>query len=249
MLAAFANLQVVLVGTTHPGNIGAAARAMKTMGLSRLCLVNPQRFPCAEATARAAGADDILHRAQVFPTLAEAVAGATWVVGSSARVRGLPWPTLTPRAWAPHMLAAARTAPVALVFGPEHSGLSNSALEHCQALVHIPTDAGFGSLNLAAAVQVLAYELRLAASVENGTKPERRLPSYAPQAELERLYVHLEQTMVGVGFLDPEKPRRLLRRMKRLLNRARLEQNEVNILRGFLTAIAARVCADTRGRD
>ncbi len=234
------NVHIVLVDTSHPGNIGAAARAMKNMGLARLRLVRPARFPSAEATARASGADDLLVAAQCHETLTGAVADCTLVLGVSARVRSLPWPTLEARAAARRAVTAAGRGPVALVFGPERSGLSNEDLARCNFLVRIPADPVYSSLNLAAAVQVLAYELRLAA--ESGTEPppaEEDAPP-AVAADLERFYTHLESVLVEIGFLEPANPRHLMRRLRRLFGRARLDRNELAILRGILSAVQAR---------
>ncbi|MGQ0656510.1 MAG: RNA methyltransferase [Chromatiales bacterium] len=232
-------VRIVLVEPTHPGNIGAAARAMRTMGLARLALVRPSQFPCAQATAMAAGADDLLVRARVCETLGEALAGCSLVVGTSARARRIPWPVLDPRAAARQVVQAAAAGEVAIVFGREHAGLSNEEVELCQAVVQIPSDPDFSSLNLAAAVQVMAYELRMtsldSAHAVGDESSRDSLP--ATSDELARLYAHFEATLVQVGFLDPEKPRRLMRRLRRLFNRAGLDQNEVNILRGFLTAV------------
>jgi len=233
------NIRIVLVNTSHPGNIGAAARAMKNMGLSKLYLVEPNRFPDADATARASGADDLLANATVCDSLAEAISGCSVVMGASARLRRLPWPLREPREAAAEIVSAAETAPVAIVFGREHSGLTNDELEQCNALVHIPCNEEYSSLNVAAAVQVISYELFLA------------LRDFAPEAndqlelakadELERFYTHLEQTLIDIDFLDPENPRLLMRRLKRLFSRASLEQTEVNILRGVLTASQKQV--------
>ena len=228
-------VRIVLVGTTHPGNIGASARAMKTMGLGRLVLVAPSVYPSAEATARASGADDVLYRAEMVATLDQALADCTLVVGASARKRGLSSPELGPREAASRLLAGACRAPVALVFGRESSGLSNTELDRCHYTVRIPANPAYASLNLAASVQVLAYELRQALT-ETGPDPDDgHLP--APAAELERFYVHLQQVLLAIGFLDPANPRHLMRRLRRLFNRARPDQNEVNILRGILTAV------------
>jgi len=232
------NLRVVLVNTTHPGNIGASARAMKTMGLEDLALVNPQGFPCAEATARAAGADDILYRARVRESLDQALAGCGLVVGSSARRRDLASPVLDPRACAALVAGHSSQAPVALLFGQERTGLTNAELDRCHAYVQIPTEASFGSLNLAAAVQVLCYEMRMWLST--GAVADAPDSPLAPAEEMARFYIHLEEVLVALGFLDPAKPRRLMRRLRRLFNRARLEDNEVNILRGILGAVQAR---------
>ena len=212
---------------------------MKTMGLTRLCLVVPSRFPSAEATAMAAGADDVLYHAGVHASLPEALAGSGLVVGTSARRRGIAWPEAGPRAAAGDVLDAARHGEVALVFGPEHSGLANTELECCQLMVRIPTAPDFSSLNLAAAVQIMAYEVRRAA-LDAGPMSHRPEARSATAEELEQLYTHLEETLVAVGFLDRAKPGRLMHRLKRLFNRARLDQNELNILRGFLAAVQGR---------
>ncbi len=226
--------RIVLVGTTHPGNIGAVARAMKNMGLADLALVNPRYFPDKEATARASGAEDLLENATVVDTLAEAIADCVYVAGASARSRAINWPCLDARDCAARLLDQGRKGPVAAVFGPEKSGLSNSDLDHCDTLLTIPTNPDFSSLNLAMAVQVVTYELRLAQAV--------RLPEYeadAPVAtsrEMENFYEHLERVLTALQFLDPDNPRHLMRRLRRLFIRARPDQNEVNILRGILSA-------------
>lgn len=232
-----ANVRIVLVGTTHPGNIGAAARAMHTMGLSRLYLVNPKHFPCAEATARASGADDLLAQAEVYESLPQAIAGCRIVFGMSARSRNISWPSLEARACGALAAAEAVAGEVAMVFGREHSGLSNAELDYCNYLVHISTNPEYGSLNLAAAVQVIAYEVRMA--VMAGTCLPLKSPTELPPAltdEIEGFLRHLEQTLVEIGFLDPSRPRLLMRRLRRLFFRARLDVQEVNILRGILTA-------------
>ncbi len=227
-------LRVVLVGTTHPGNIGAAARAMKTMGLERLYLVAPERFPCAEATARAAGADDLLQAAVCCDSLVEALADCAWAVGTSARSRHIAWPTLTPEGCAQQAIACASEGEVALVFGRERAGLSNAELDLCQAVVHIPTNPDFSSLNLASAVQILAYELSRAGAEEPVETPARE--SAASVEEMERFYVHLEEVLLAIRYLDPRAPKRLMRRMRRLYGRARPLESEVSILRGILTS-------------
>ncbi len=231
---ALERIRVVLVETSHPGNIGAAARAMKVMGLSRLYLVQPQLFPSAEATSRASGADDLLTRARVCATLDEALADCTLVLGASARLRSLPWPLSDARSAAQRAVAgAAAGQEVALVFGREQTGLSNEELQRCHYLLHIPANGDYSSLNLAAAVQVVSYELRMALL---GSEPlATDEGDYASGDELESLYRHLEETLVDIGFLDPENPRHVMRRLRRLYNRARLERTEVNILRGILT--------------
>lgn len=232
------NIRIVLVETSHPGNIGATARAMMNMGLEHLYLVQPKKFPSADATARASGATGILTNAVVCGDLDQAIADCAFVYGASARLRSLPWPVVEPRECAAQALDEAASGPVALVFGREHSGLSNEELERCQALVNIPTNPNFSSLNVAAAVQVLAYELRLAArDVDGGGAVEAARDDEPASAEdMAGLYAHLESSLVDIDFLDPDNPRQLMRRLKRLFNRARLERTEVNILRGILTA-------------
>lgn len=235
------DVRIVLVGTTHPGNIGATARAMKNMGFGNLVLVAPRVFPHEDATARASGAEDVLERAQVVATLDEAIRECTFVVGTSARTRALDWPCFTPRECAAAVLPQATAGTVAIVFGPEKSGLTNAHLDLCQALLTIPTDPAFSSLNLAMAVQVMTYELRqakLAATpvTEDGETAEEAVP-LATAEELEHFYSHLEQTMIRSGFMDPENPRLLMRRLRRLFVRALPDQNEINILRGILASI------------
>jgi TrmH family RNA methyltransferase len=232
-------IRFVLVATRHPGNVGAAARAMKTMGFGNLVLVNPLAFPHAEATARAAGADDLLERARVVGTLAEAVADCGLVLATTARARSqYYWPELTPREAVPRILAAAAGGEAALLFGPERTGLTNEELERCHALVRIPADPAFESLNLAQAVQILAYEIRCGAGTGIARAP--RDPPLAPAAELGRLYAHLGEVLHEVDFTDRNGGPHLLRRLIRVFDRAELDQHEVNILRGVLTSVQAR---------
>lgn len=233
-----ADPRIVLIGTSHPGNIGAAARAMKTMGLATLYLVAPQQFPSAEATARASGADDLLAAARRVDTLDEAIADAVLVIGASARSRSLPIPTLDPRAGARLIAGQADPHRVAVLFGNEQSGLSNAELDRCHYLVQIPANPAYASLNLAAAVQIICYELRLLAGEDRVGDGEAI--DYAPAEQVEQFYAHLEQTLIELEFLDPANPRQLMRRLRRLFNRVRLDRNEVNILRGILTAAGAR---------
>ena len=231
-------VRVVLVETSHPGNIGAVARAMKTMGLRRLVLVRPKRFPCAEATALAAGADDILYTAEVHDSLAAALAGSGWVVGASARDRRrIDWPVFAPAEFASDTLARVAETDVSLVFGREHSGLSNEELDRCHALLRIPTDADYHSLNLAAAVQVTAWELREAALAMNGGEVAGSAREMVPAADMEGFYAHLEQLLVEVEYLDRSMPRLLMRRLRRLFNRTCPDRAELNILRGILSAV------------
>lgn len=229
------NIRVVLVETSHPGNIGAAARAMKTMGLGQLRLVRPKHFPHAEATAMASGADDLLGNAEVCDSLTEAVADCVAVAGTSARQRTHHWPTFDARDSARQLLARSAAGPLAVVFGRERTGLSNEELDHCQWLLNIPANPAYASLNLAMAVQIVGYELRMAALGEGSVASPQ--PDPAPSAELERLYQHLEQVMLETEFLDPDNPRHLMRRLRLLFNRATPDQNEVNILRGLLTSV------------
>lgn len=235
-------VRVVLVETSHPGNIGAVARAMKTMQLDDLHLVNPKLFPHAEATAMASGADDLLMRAKVWGTLEEAVADCGFCLGASARLRSLTWPVVNPKEAAERILSESERHPVALVFGRERTGLTNEELSLCHELVHIPSNPDYSSLNLAMAVQVLSYELfmssasgvAIAANAVDETGADGVL---ATSEEMNYFYQHLQQVMIDTGFLDPAAPRHLMRRLRRLFGRARPDTSELNILRGILTAI------------
>jgi tRNA (cytidine32/uridine32-2'-O)-methyltransferase len=229
-------VRIVLVGTTHPGNIGAVARAMKNMGLTELVLVNPRHFPHDDAAARASGAEDILSAARVTPSLADALQDCHYVAGASARARTIDWPTMTPRECARRLVSEGTRGTVAAVFGPEKSGLTNEDLDRCHALVTIPADPAFSSLNLAMAVQILCYELRMTKLNGSTAEPERTVP-LASGEELEYFYAHLEQVLTASGFLDPDNPRLLMRRLRRLFVRAAPDQNEINILRGILAAL------------
>jgi len=228
------HIRIVLSHTSHPGNIGAAARAMKTMGIVSLYLVKPKRFPDAEAEAMASGASDLLHSARVCASLAEALQGTVYALAVSARRRELAHASVDARSAAPLLLAAAQRGPVAIVFGTEMSGLTNEEVLQCQAAAHIPADPDYSSLNLAAAVQVMAYEVRVAALGARSLVTAEAEP--ARHEDVENFYVHLEQSLLASGFLDPANPRRLMPRLRRLFGRARLEQEEVNILRGMLNA-------------
>ncbi|PMR74405.1 tRNA (cytosine(32)/uridine(32)-2'-O)-methyltransferase TrmJ [Billgrantia endophytica] len=235
-------IRIVLIGTSHPGNIGGTARAMHNMGLSDLALVAPRCEPLTSDTvSRASGADHLVRGARTVETLEQAVSNCTLVVGASARSRTLPWPMITPRALGERLPGelAGEDARIALVFGREDSGLSNAELQRCHAHVHIPANPDFSSLNLATAVQVLAYECRLAwlAQQESapGADPEPPQP-LATHEELEHYFAHLERTLVAIGFHDPALPRQLMARLRRFTLRARPERMELNILRGILTA-------------
>jgi len=232
------SIRIVLSGTSHPGNIGAAARAMKTMGLERLCLVAPQRFPAAEATVMAAGADDVLEKAQVFADVRSAVADCGLVVGTTARSRHLTWTVLEPREAAVEIAAAAAVGEVAVLFGAERTGLTNEEIDLCQRLLTIPTGPWYASLNVAMAVQVVAYELLLAGR-EAGEAVSGAMP-LASASEMERFYDHLEQVLGEIGFNDRTGEGHLMARLRRLFNRAVPDQNEINILRGILTSVQGR---------
>lgn len=233
----FDNIRIVLVNTTHPGNIGGAARAMKNMGLSRLVLVAPRLYPDERATSRAAGALDVLERAAVVDTLEEAIADCQFVVGTSARERHIPWPVLDGRRCAARVADHSRREQVAILFGREDRGLTNEELQLCNLHLHVPTHPDCSSLNLAMAVQIVSYELRmLQVSGELPEQPEDQWDApFATRDNMERYYRHLEETLVAIGFLDPAAPRQLMARLRRLYGRVRLDEMELNILRGILT--------------
>jgi tRNA/rRNA methyltransferase len=232
-------VRIVLSRPSHPGNIGGAARAMKTMGFSDLRLVAPKRYPDAEATALASGATDVLDAARVCATLEEALADCVLAAGFSARGRDLSHPPLALRDAAPQLIEAARGGPVALVFGNETFGLTNEELGRCQLLVTIPSNPAYGSLNLAAAVQVACYEL----ATVGGQHVVPAAPGQAPATveDIEALHQHFERAMAQSGFLDPEQPKRLMERMRRLFARAGLERSEVQFLRGMLASFEKKM--------
>lgn len=235
-LAALANIRVVLDHTSHPGNIGAAARAMKTMGLTRLHLVAPRLFPHRDAEAMAVSAADLLTKAQVHATLDDALADCAFAVGLTARSRDLMHETLDPRSAARQLLPLAAKQPVALLFGNETAGLSNEELRKCQWCIAIPSNPDCSSLNLAAAVQVMAYELRMAALADQAPA-DTEVPQLATLDELERFYQHLERTLIDIDFLDPDQPKLLMPRLRRLFARGRVEQEEFHILMGILKQV------------
>ncbi len=235
-----AHVRIVLSHPSHPGNIGAAARAMKTMGLSRLTLVNPALFPDAAASARAAGADDVLANCQVCASLDEALQTSVLAVAVSARQRNLGPAPLPAREAAIWLADAAEAGEVALVFGNETRGLSNEEVQRCRSVAFIPANPEYASLNLGAAVQVLCYELRQAAFDGRAPAAHPVAPFASPPAkyeDVERFYEHLRAVMVRTGFHDPRQPKRLLPKLRRLFGRSALEQDEVNILRGILDAV------------
>lgn len=247
MLERLPRIRIVLVETTHPGNIGAAARAMKTMGLTDLRLVAPMRFPDPEAEARASGADDVLAAATVVDSLEAAVADCVRVVGTSARPRKLAWPALDPRECGETLVGGAAEGPVALVFGRERTGLTNAELDLCTDVITIPANPDYSSLNLGAAVQVLSYEIRMAALAGKFREPAPLEAPPATHEDMERLYDHLEAALAARDFLDRHNPAHLMRRFRRLFGRTRLDRNEVQILRGMLTALAPDAPRGKRG--
>ena len=235
---ALKNIRIVLCDTHHAGNIGAAARAMKTMGLSELVLVKPQDFPSIEASRRATRATDVLDHARVCVTLDEALLGVTLAVACSARTRELAVPEFDARRAATRLAAVAASQPVALVFGNETYGLTTAQVSLCQMIATIPTDPQYASLNLAAAVQVFAYELRLAAlGGALDDKLREQTKDRASHESVERFYAHLESALVETGYLNPDQPKKLMQRLRRLFARAGLEDEEVNILRGVVRTL------------
>lgn len=231
------NIRIVLVGTTHPGNIGATARAMKTMCFNRLVLVDPQ-CPIGEvAYARASGANSILDQRETHAGLDQAIAGCQLVVATSARRRSLPWPELEPPAAGKKILALGDAEQIALVFGREHSGLRNEEIQLCNSMVSIPTSPDFGSLNLASAVQVICYEIYRQTFTARSPKPLDELDEPATSAEVEGYFAHLESVLHAIGYLRPEQPGMIMPRLRRLYLRNELSRNEINILRGILSAI------------
>ena len=239
-----ANIRIVLVNTTHPGNIGGAARAMKNMGLAELYLVQPREYPAPRAVWRAAGARDVLANATIVESVDEAIADCALVVGTSARERRIPWPLLNPRECGEKIYSEAVTHKTALLFGREDRGLTNDELQKCHYHVHIPSNPDYSSLNLATAVQVLAYEIRMASLAdEQGNLPALSEWDQPPvtAGDLEFFHEHLATTMAELQFYDPENPKQLLTRMRRLFNRVRMDQMEVSILRGLLSAVQRKI--------
>jgi tRNA (cytidine32/uridine32-2'-O)-methyltransferase len=246
-------VRIVMVETRHPGNIGAAARAMKTMGLMDLRLIRPVRFPDQEAFARATdGALDVLDRAQVCADLDEAIGDADLVIGTSARQRRIPWPCITPRQLGDRLIAEPDMK-VAVMFGREDRGLTNEELQRCNLHVSIPSNSEYGVLNVASAVQLISYELRLALVGDEVELPEARSRRYsmtlpeldwdeppASNQDVDRLLAHLERVATESGFLDPDNPAQVSSRLRRLFMRARPDKMEVGILRGILASIEKR---------
>ncbi len=232
-------IKVVLMNPSHPGNIGATARAMKTMGILKLCLVEPKKFPCAEATERASSAADVLHQAQIEGCIEDATADCQWVIGVSARTRYLDWPTHNPREFAESLSDKLTNGKVAIVFGRENSGLTNQELQHCHQQICIPSNPDYGSLNLAMAVQVICYEIRMQNLLIEQSSAIHENHALAPASmnSVEGLYQHLEQTMINTQFLDEQQPKHLMKRIRRIFGRTALEDAEINILRGFLKSV------------
>lgn len=245
----YENIRIVMVNTTHPGNIGAAARALKTMGLSNLYLVSPLDYPNANATWRAAGATDILHQASVVESLEEALQGCSLVLGTSARQRRIPWPLLNARQAGDMVVRQAGREQVAILFGREDRGLTNEELQQCHYHIEIPANEDYGVLNVASAIQVIAYEIRMAMlALVAQPKVSADLPqmpietvrwdeNLATSREMALFFEHLEKTLTRLEFYEPDNPRQLMTRLRRLFMRARLDQMEMNILRGILRAV------------
>lgn len=249
------NIRIVMINTSDSGNIGAAARAIKTMGFSRLYLVEPQDYPSGKATARASGAADVLHKAVVTGTLDEALEGSHLVVGTSARMRSIPWPVMTPREFAGMLTSERDESEVAIVFGREDSGMTNDELRRCHYHVSIPSNPEYGVLNVASAIQLICYDLRMvlieaASAAENAEKPEMVLSRTEWDAplvsseDMERFFQHLEQTLLDIRFYDPNNPRQILTRIRRLFSRTRLDQLEMNLMRGVLARVQQLVKVD-----
>jgi tRNA (cytidine32/uridine32-2'-O)-methyltransferase len=248
------NIRVVLVGTSHPGNIGSTARAMKTMGLSNLYLAEPKVEPDGQSIALSAGASDILKHLTRVDSLAEAIADCSLVIATSARSRTLDWPMLDPREAGIKLSAEALNGPVAIVFGRENNGLSNEELQSCQYHVAIPANPEYSSLNLAQAVQIICYEARVAHLAQlDALETNKMVPvtleapvvatsdetpqAYPMSADMERFYTHLESTLTATGFVIKNHPGQIMMKLRRLFSRARVEEQEMNILRGILTSI------------
>ena len=230
------HIKIVLVETTHPGNIGAVARAMKNMDMANLWLVSPKIFPSADATARASGADDVLAKATVCKSLQEAIADCQMVIGASARCRTISWPEMTPRECAGKVVIAEPGNKTAIIFGRENSGLKNHELDLCHFLLRIPCNSEYSSLNIAAAVQVVCYELFVAAGVkEPAVIGDKGKVPKATAMQMESFYAHLSQTLTDIGFMDPDKSKSIMRRLRRIYNRVHLDTKELDILRGILS--------------
>lgn len=233
-------VKIILVGTSHPGNIGSAARAMKTMGLSQLVLVSPQKFPHHNAIEMASGAIDILEEAEVVETLQEALEDVHLGIGSSARPRGIQLPMLTMDEFAPHIANQKNDANIAIVFGRERTGLTNEELACCDFHTMVPTNPEYGSLNLSQAVQLFCYELRQQYLRQNPEEmPQEKQLQLATSDELERMFAHLEETLLLTDFLATDQPNKVMAKLRRLFKRAHLEDTDVNLLRGIFSSVKA----------
>ncbi len=237
MSDALQNIRIVLCDTRHPGNIGSAARAMKTMGLSRLYLVNPHQFPDKQADWMATNAVDVLERAVVCADLDAALSGVVMAASCTARSREIAVPAFTAREATARLIEVAQSQPVAVVFGSEVAGLTTDQVKRCQLIATIPADADYSSLNLAAAVQVLAYELRLHALGDALAPAPHKPRELATHEEIERFYAHLEKELMACGFLNPAQPKRFMQRVRRMFGRMQLEHDEVKILRGVVRTL------------
>ncbi|ELX8378342.1 tRNA (cytosine(32)/uridine(32)-2'-O)-methyltransferase TrmJ [Providencia vermicola] len=234
------NIRIILVETSHTGNMGSTARAMKTMGLSNLYLVNPQVQPDSHAIALSAGASDVIGQATIVNSLDEALEGCQLVIGTSARSRTLSWPMVAPRECGEKSVEQAKTVPVAIIFGRERIGLTNEELQKCQYHLYIPTNPEYGSLNLAMAVQLVSYEIRmayLALDEKNAVNSDSSEVEYPPAQDIERFYVHLESVLNESGFIRKAHPGLIMNKLRRLFTRAHIETQELHILRGILTSM------------
>lgn len=236
-----ANIKVVLVQTSHPGNIGAAARAMNTMGITELALVDCCAHLCGHATARAAGSDGILFQAKTFKTLDEALSDCVYVIGTSSRARKLPWPLYSPESISATIAQKSQAGKIALVFGRERDGLSNDELNRCHAHVCIPTSKNYQSLNLAQAVQLVCYEVFKRLNDDDDHLPQHVPLQPVDSQQLQGFLSHLEVTLHEIKFLNPKHSKLLMQRLRRVFMRTELDKDEINILRGILTTVQKRV--------
>ncbi|MEE2731151.1 MAG: RNA methyltransferase [Pseudomonadota bacterium] len=254
-------IRIVMINTSDSGNIGAAARAMKTMGVSDLVLVAPKEYPTAKATARASGAADLLHQARVVETLDEAIADCQMVFGTSARMRTIPWPLMSPREATQLVLNEPEGADIAVVFGREDAGLNNEELRRCHYHICIPGNEAYSVLNVAAAVQVICYEMRMAALSQAAVSSGQAQPSDKPvmpleitdwdeplvsAEDMERFMKHFEETLLDIGFFDPNNPKQLMTRARRLFMRTRMDRLEMNLMRGVLSTVQKRLKENDR---
>ncbi|MBT5293778.1 MAG: RNA methyltransferase [Cellvibrionales bacterium] len=247
-VAAVRDVRMVLVNPSHPGNIGGAARAMKTMAVNQLVLVSPRNYPDPRAVWRAAGARDLLESAIIVETLDDALADCDLIVGTSARDRRIPWPLVDAHECAKKIYEEPQSSKIAILFGREDRGLKNEELNRCHLHVHVPTSDAYSSLNLAMAVQILSYELRMRSLQVDDSQPNPVVDTtdqwdepFASGADVERFHEHLAQTLVDIDFFDPDQPKQLLTRLRRLFVRVRLDRMEINILRGILSTVQEKV--------